>query len=451
MSSESPSERVVFVDDEEDVRRANRQSLELDGFAVETFDNAEAALVAIRAEPPGVLVTDVRLPGIDGRALFERVRTADADLPVILITGHGDISMAVAAMRGGAYDFLAKPYPAEALMASVRRALDHRRLVLENRRLRARLDAAIEEDPAFLGISPEIVALRRLVRDVASADVDVLVLGETGSGKEVVASALHRWSRRANKNFVAMNCGALPDSVVESELFGHEAGAFTGALKRRVGRIEHAQGGTLFLDEIESMPLALQVKLLRVLQERVVEPLGTNERRPVDMRVVSATKVDLGQEAAAGTFRDDLFHRLNVVTIAIPPLRERREDIGLLFQHFLGRAAARFGREAPPVSAAMRDHLTRHTWPGNVRELDHFAERCALGLPGQGLAPAGAAEAPGALTLSEQVERFERGLIREELIMAGGDVRQAAESLGVPRKTLYDKIARYGLAPTDFR
>ncbi|GJE25604.1 sigma-54-dependent transcriptional regulator [Methylobacterium organophilum] len=442
-----PAERIVFVDDEEDMRRANRQSLELDGFSVETFETAEAALAGIQAQPPGVVVSDVRLPGMDGRALFERLRALDPDLPVILITGHGDITMAVAAMREGAYDFLAKPYPAEALMGSVRRALEHRRLVLENRRLNARLDAAVEEDPAFLGVSPEIVGLRRLVRDIASADVDVLVLGETGSGKEVVASALHRWSRRAQKNFVAMNCGALPDSVVESELFGHEAGAFTGALKRRVGRIEHAQGGTLFLDEIESMPLGLQVKLLRVLQERVVEPLGTNERRPVDMRVVSATKVDLGQEAAAGSFRDDLYHRLNVVTIAIPPLRARREDVLLLFQHFLGRAAARFGREPPPMSGAIRDHLLRHAWPGNVRELDHFAERCALGLVPQAAVP----EAGPAPSLPEQVERFERGLIREELIMAGGDVKLAAEALAVPRKTLYDKIARYGLTPNDYR
>ncbi|UMY18876.1 sigma-54 dependent transcriptional regulator [Methylobacterium organophilum] len=442
-----PAERIVFVDDEEDMRRANRQSLELDGFSVETFETAEAALAGIQAQPPGVVVSDVRLPGMDGRALFERLRALDPDLPVILITGHGDITMAVAAMREGAYDFLAKPYPAEALMGSVRRALEHRRLVLENRRLNARLDAAVEEDPAFLGVSPEIVGLRRLVRDIASADVDVLVLGETGSGKEVVASALHRWSRRAQKNFVAMNCGALPDSVVESELFGHEAGAFTGALKRRVGRIEHAQGGTLFLDEIESMPLGLQVKLLRVLQERVVEPLGTNERRPVDMRVVSATKVDLGQEAAAGSFRDDLYHRLNVVTIAIPPLRARREDVLLLFQHFLGRAAARFGREPPPMSGAIRNHLLRHAWPGNVRELDHFAERCALGLVPQAAVP----EAGPAPSLPEQVERFERGLIREELIMAGGDVKLAAEALAVPRKTLYDKIARYGLTPNDYR
>ncbi|WP_425374959.1 sigma-54-dependent transcriptional regulator [Methylobacterium segetis] len=442
------SERIVFVDDEADVRRANRQSLELDGFVVELFDAAEPALSAILSDPPGVVVSDVRLPGLDGRGLFERIRAADPDLPVILITGHGDISMAVGAMREGAYDFLAKPYPAEALIASVRRALDRRRLTLENRRLRARLEEAVEADPAFLGVSPEMVRLRRLVRDVAGADVDVLVLGETGSGKEVVASALHRWSRRAPKNFVAMNCGALPDTVVESELFGHEAGAFTGALKRRVGRIEHAHGGTLFLDEIESMPLNLQVKLLRVLQERTVEPLGTNEIRPVDMRVVAATKVDLGQAAAQGTFRDDLFHRLNVITIAIPPLRDRREDVLLLFQHFLGRAAARFNREPPALNAAIREHLLGHSWPGNVRELGHYAERCALGFAGT---PEAAADSVAGRTLAEQVDRFERDLIRDELIMAGGDVRVAAEHLGTPRKTLYDKIARHGLTPTDYR
>ncbi|MGC5778773.1 sigma-54-dependent transcriptional regulator [Methylobacterium sp. NFXW15] len=441
------AERVVFIDDEEDVRRANRQSLELDGFDVETFGDAESALSAILEEAPGVVVSDVRLPGADGRTLLERLHRIDPDLPVILITGHGDISMAVAALRGGAVDFLAKPYPADALVASVRRALERRKLVVENRRLRASLDAALDEDPAFLGVSPEMVRLRRLVRDVAAADVDVLVLGETGSGKEVVASALHRWSRRAERNFVAMNCGALPDSVVESELFGHEAGAFTGALKRRIGRIEHAQGGTLFLDEIESMPLPLQVKLLRVLQERTVEPLGTNEVRPIDMRVVAATKVDLGLEAAQGTFRDDLYHRLNVITVAIPPLRDRREDVMLLFQHFLAKAATRFGREAPPVTRAVRDHLQRHAWPGNVRELGHFAERCALGFAPEDKA----AEPAPTPTLAERVERFERDLIRDELIVAGGDVRLAAEALGAPRKTLYDKIARYGLVPTDYR
>ena len=442
------AERVVFIDDEADVCRANRQSLELDGFTVETFGAAGPALTAILADPPGLVITDVRLPDLDGNALFARLRTIDPELPVILITGHGDIRMAVGAMRDGACDFLAKPYPAEALLASARRALERRRLVLENRQLRARLDAALEEDPAFLGVSPAMVRLRQLVREVARADVDVLVFGETGAGKEVVASALHRWGRRAKRNFVAMNCGALPDSVAESELFGHEAGAFTGAVKRRVGRIEHAQGGTLFLDEIESMPLNLQVKILRVLQERKVEPLGGNDSLPVDMRVVAATKVDLGQAAAQGTFRDDLYHRLNVITIAIPPLRDRREDAILLFQEFLRRAAARFGREVPAITGPVLEHLRRHDWPGNVRELGHFADRYALGL---GALDLSAPEVVTTGTLAEQVDRFERSLIREELIMAGGDVRVAAESLGTPRKTLYDKIARHGLTPTDYR
>ncbi|WP_288584132.1 sigma-54 dependent transcriptional regulator [uncultured Methylobacterium sp.] len=444
----APSDRVVFVDDEEEVRRANGQSLDLAGFSVETHGDAESALRAVLADPPGVVVTDVRLPGVDGLGLFSALQEADPELPVILITGHGDITMAVRAMRAGAYDFLAKPYPAETLVASVRRALERRQLVVENRSLRSRLDAAVAEDPAFLGVSPAITRLRQFVREVAEADVDVMVLGETGSGKEVVASALHRWSRRAKGNFVAMNCGALPDTVVESELFGHEAGAFTGALKKRVGRIAHADGGTLFLDEIESMALNIQVKLLRVLQERVVEPLGTNAIQPVDMRVVAATKIDLGQAAAQGTFRDDLYYRLNVVSVAIPPLRERREDVALLFEHFLRKAAARFNREPPPVTASIREHLSRHDWPGNVRELGHFAERCALGLNPTGPA---VPEPAKAATLAEQMDRHERGLIRDELIMAGGDVRVAAEALGTPRKTLYDKIARHGLDPNDYR
>ena len=443
-----PSDRVVFVDDEEEVRRANGQSLDLAGFSVETHGDAESALRAVLADPPGVVVTDVRLPGLDGLGLFSALQEADPELPVILITGHGDITMAVRAMRAGAYDFLAKPYPAETLVASVRRALERRKLVIENRSLRSRLDAAVAEDPAFLGVSPAITRLRQFVREVAEADVDVMVLGETGSGKEVVASALHRWSRRAKGNFVAMNCGALPDTVVESELFGHEAGAFTGALKKRVGRIAHADGGTLFLDEIESMALTIQVKLLRVLQERVVEPLGTNAIQPVDMRVVAATKIDLGQAAAQGTFRDDLYYRLNVVSVAIPPLRERREDVALLFEHFLRKAAARFNREPPPVTPSIREHLSRHDWPGNVRELGHFAERCALGLNPTGPA---VPEPAKAATLAEQMDRHERGLIRDELIMAGGDVRVAAEALGTPRKTLYDKIARHGLDPNDYR
>jgi two-component system C4-dicarboxylate transport response regulator DctD len=289
--------------------------------------------------------------------------------------------------------------------------------------------------------------LRRTLRHIADADVDVLVVGETGSGKEVVSSALHRWSRRASRPLVALNCGALPETVIESELFGHEAGAFTGAQKKRVGRIEHASGGTLFLDEIESMPPSLQVKLLRVLETREVAPLGTNEVRSLDLRVVAASKIDLGEAAARGEFREDLFYRLNVVTVRIPPLRERRGDIPLLFAHFLGRAAARFRRPAPPMTAVVERHLLSHDWPGNVRELSHYAERFALGLE--------AADDPappenGAGTLPERVERFEAMLIRQALENNGGDVRATLAALGIPRKTFYDKLARHGIDRAQF-
>lgn len=437
--------QVVFVDDEAEIRHANVQSLELAGFEVTALDSARAALAAVDRGFPGAVVTDIRMPETDGLALFGQLRELDPDLPVILITGHGDIAMAVGAMRDGAYDFLAKPYPAERLVDSVRRAVEKRRLVIENRRLKAQLEEA--DDLAFLGDTPEMERLRGTVRDVADADVDVLVLGETGSGKEVVAEALHRWSRRRAKPLVALNCGALPESVIESELFGHEAGAFTGAQKRRIGRIEHADGGTLFLDEVESMPAALQVKLLRVLEERVVEPLGTNERRPLDLRVVAATKTDLAAASQDGRFRADLYYRLNVVTLRIPPLRERRADIPLLFAHFLARAAERFHRDPPPLSEAVRRHLLDHDWPGNVRELAHFADRAALGLAGID-APA-PPENPA--SLPERVERYEASLLREALTAHKGDVRATTEALGLPRKTFYDKLTRHGIDPNAYR
>ncbi|MDR6288738.1 two-component system C4-dicarboxylate transport response regulator DctD [Inquilinus ginsengisoli] len=441
----SAAGQVVFVDDEAEIRHANVQSLELAGFEVAALDSARAALAAVDRDFAGVVVTDIRMPETDGLALFRQLRALDPDLPVILITGHGDIAMAVAAMRDGAYDFLAKPYPADRLVDSVRRALEKRRLVIENRRLRAALEGA--DGVAFLGDTPEIERLRRTVRDVADADVDVLVLGETGSGKEVVAEALHRWSRRRTKPLVALNCGALPESVIESELFGHEAGAFTGAQKRRIGRIEHADGGTLFLDEVESMPPALQVKLLRVLEERAVAPLGTNERRPLDLRVVAATKIDLKQASQVGRFRADLYYRLNVVTLRVPPLRERRADIPLLFAHFLGRAAERFRRDPPALGDAVRRRLLDHDWPGNVRELAHFADRVALGLgDAEGLE-----EPEVSASLPERVERYEAALLREALAAHRGDVRATTEALGLPRKTFYDKLARHGIDPSAYR
>ena len=442
---------VIFVDDDPDLRRATSQLLKLAGFAVQAFDGAEAALAAIDAGFEGAVVTDIRMPRIDGLELFRRVKAIDPELPVLLVTGHADVAVAVAAIKDGAYDFISKPFDGERLVTAVAHAAEKRRLVVENRRLRAA--AETPSDLPLIGDTPAIRRLRDTIRQIADADVDVLILGETGSGKEVVANLLHQLSRRKAKNFVALNCGALPESVLESELFGHEPGAFTGAERKRVGRIEHAGGGTLFLDEIESCPPAIQVKLLRVLETREVEPLGTNDRRRIDLRVVAATKVDLGDPIARGDFRQDLYYRLNVVTLQIPPLRERRADIPLLFAHFLKRAADRFGRPLPEIGAAERDWLLGHDWPGNVRELLHFADRVALGLSplaasAEMAEPAGAPPRQG--TLPELMDQYESEVIRAALRHHGGDVRTTIEALGIPRKTFYDKLKRHGIQRADF-
>lgn len=438
---------VMLVEDDPDLRAATRQMLMLAGFEVLAFEAAPPALARLDDGFEGPIVTDIRMPRMTGLQLFDRVKALDPDLPVILVTGHGDIDLAVAALKDGAYDFIPKPFEAERLVNAARRAAEKRRLVLENRRLRA---AAAEppDDVPLLGDSPGIRHLRETIRGVADMDVDVLILGETGAGKEVVTRLLHHWSPRARHNFVALNCGALPESVLESELFGHEAGAFTGAQKRRIGRIEHANKGTLFLDEIESCPPAVQVKLLRVLETREVEPLGTNERRVLDLRVVAATKVDFSDPVARGTFREDLYYRLNVVTLRIPPLRERKEDAPLLFAHFARAAAERFGRPEPEIGPAVAAHLAGHDWPGNVRELAHYADRVVLGV--EGPVPARIAGTAPEPTLPERVERFEAEEIRAALRASGGDARAAMESLGLPKKTYYDKLRRYGIARTDF-
>ncbi len=440
---------VLFVDDERAVRLAGQQALELAGFEVVACDGAERALRHLGRDWPGCLVTDLRMPQMDGLTLMARVRAIDPDLPVILITGHGDVPMAVEAMRNGAYDFLEKPFPSDRLTETARRAVEKRRLVLENRRLREELTGGRAATQGIVGRTPGIERLRATITAVADTDADVLVLGETGTGKEMVARALHAAGPRRKHPFVALNCGAMPEAIFESELFGHEAGAFTGAAKRRVGRIEHAGGGTLFLDEIESMPLSLQVKLLRVIQERVVEPLGSNDLVPVDLRVVAATKVDLKQAAANGTFREDLYYRLNVVVVTIPPLRARRDDIPLLFQHFLLQAAGRYNRQPAAPSPAQMQRLIAQDWPGNVRELRNAADRFVLGLE-EGV-PAAAQPAPSAsLSLAEQVDRFEKGVIENELARHKGSVKAAVEALNIPRKTFYDKLKRYGLSREDF-
>ncbi len=435
---------IILVEDDPNVRIGSVQALELAGFTVQAFADAEGALAVLAPDAAAIVVTDVRLPRMSGLDLQGKVRALDPDLPVIVVTGHGDIDMAVGAMRAGSYDFIEKPFTSERLAEVCRRAAQARLLILENRRLRA--EAARASAPSILGHSPQMERVRAFVAAVGPSPVDVLITGDTGTGKEVVARALHEASGRRGP-FVALNCGALPESVFESELFGHEAGAFTGAVKRRIGRIEYASGGTLFLDEIESMPPGLQVKLLRVLQERVVERLGENRPLPVDLRVVAAAKGDLRTLSESGRFRSDLYFRLCVAAVDLPPLDERRGDIPLLAAHFAMAAAARLGRPAATPDAAVLERWMARRWPGNVRELRNAVERHVLGLPEPeahtSASPAGAA--PSRSALPERVHAFERETIERALVAAGGSVREAADALGLPRKTLYDKIAKLGI------
>jgi two-component system C4-dicarboxylate transport response regulator DctD len=451
----SDKERVIFIDDEKHIRMANKQTLELAGFDVQACSSAEKALPLLSLDWPGVVICDIKMPGMDGLSFLDKAIAIDRDLPVILVTGHGDISMAVTAIRDGAYDFIEKPFAAETLVESVRRAMDKRALTLENRSLKMELEAQSAPGPRIIGRTPAMQRLRATIAQVADSGADILVFGETGTGKELVARSLHEHSNRREKNFVAVNCGAVPENLIESELFGHESGAFTGARERRIGKFEHANGGTLFLDEIESMPMPVQIRLLRVLQERALERLGSNELIPLDIRVVAATKADLMEASEAGEFRQDLYYRLNVVTIDIPPLRDRREDIPLLFHHFLLVANARYQQEAPPPNGDQIRTLLTHPWPGNVRELRNVAERyvllgenCAYDLENL---MHGNAEDGSVITLPEQVECFEKSVIEQALTAHKGNIKETMEALGVPRKTLYDKMQKFGLDKRNFK
>jgi two-component system C4-dicarboxylate transport response regulator DctD len=446
--------KVLFIDDEVHIRQANTQTLELADLDVTCFESAETALSHIDQECPGVIVCDIRLPGMDGLEFLTTVRRIDRDLPVILITGHGDISTAVQAMRDGAYDFIEKPYSPERLVKTVRRALEKRNLTLENRDLRRELEVQKTPGPRIIGKTPVMEMLRSTIAQVADTVADVLITGETGTGKELVARSLHEQSRRRTNNFVAVNCGAVSDSLIESELFGHEAGAFTDAKETRIGKFEHANGGTFLLDEIESMPIRVQVHLLRTLQERTVERLGSNTIINLDLRVIAAAKIDLKELAKESKFREDLYYRLNVVRLRIPPLRERREDIPLLFHHFILVAAHRYQQEVPLPNSSQMNVLMAYSWPGNVRELRNFAERYVL----LGAQHNWAIDQlmPGSVTFAEhslqqQVELFERSVIVQTLGSCGGSIKQAMEALSIPRKTLSDKMKKYGLDKSDYK
>ncbi|MES2937935.1 MAG: sigma-54 dependent transcriptional regulator [Pseudomonadota bacterium] len=441
--------KIVFVEDDPSVRINLAESLELSGFEVHAYGSAEQAMRMLRPGFRGIVISDVRLPDKDGLQLMQEVAEVDAAVPVILVTGHGDISLAVQAMRLGAYDFIEKPFPTERLIETARRAMEKRALHLEVEGLRQQLTDKQGIKSVLLGHSAAINDVRRTVLNLADTSADVLIIGETGTGKELVARCLHDHSRRSKGNFVAINCGGIPETLFESEIFGHEAGAFTTASKRRIGKIEHANGGTLMLDEIESMPLAFQVKLLRALQERKVERLGSNEEVGVDFRVVAATKVDLLKLSNQGKFRSDLYYRLNVAVVHLPPLRERREDIPVLFDHFVMCAATRYGRDAITVPEPMMRQLMASEWPGNVRELRNVADRMVLGL----LAPddSGLPQSTRPLTLPLQIDMVEKALIEQALRQHKGRAQQVTEALGIAKKTLYDKMNRHGIKIDSFR
>lgn len=443
---------VHLADDDDDLRHALAQGLELEGLPVMVHETPDSLLSRVSHQDYAVIVSDIRMPGMDGFKLMKAALAIDSTIPVILITGHGDVQMAVDAMRAGAYDFIEKPFQVSRLYTVIERALEKRRLVLENRTLRSELDGHDALAMRLVGRTPGIVRLRQQISMLADTNADILIHGETGSGKEVVARALHDFGDRASGNFVAINCAALPADIIEAELFGHEQGAFTGAQKQRIGKLEHANGGTIFLDEIESMPLDLQAKLLRAIETRSIERLGSNKTLPLDIRFVAATKSNLAIEGKRGTFRPDLYYRLNVITLELPALHERREDVPLLFFHLAREARARYRREIPDVPIWLEAQLMAHDWPGNVRELRNYADRFVLGMwrgfeePEDDAVPL---NIEGGGKLSERLAIYERAIIEDALKRHDGVLKSVYENLQISRKCLYDKMKRHGIVSGD--
>ncbi len=424
--NDKPPCPVALIDDDDDLRAAMAQTLELAGYAVQPFARAAEALAMIDTDFPGVVVSDVRMPHMSGIDLFRALHGRDAELPVILVTGHGDVPMAVDALKAGAWDFLTKPFDPDALVASVGRATETRSLVMENRRLRGLLDDGVASP--LIGHSPAIERLRAMVDTLAGTNIDILVEGETGTGKELVARMIHQRSRRANGQFVTVACAAVPDAVAETSLHGESMSGRSPI----DGRLTRAHNGTLFLDDVDQAGAALQAHLIQFLEDRLVRPVGAREPQPVDLRVIGC----MTDQGGAAAIQPALLYRLAAVRLHIPPLRERRDDIPLIFAHLLDNAAKRFRRDVPVVSRAVLSHLIEHDWPGNVHELGRFAERLALGLEQQ------ADETGAPLPLGERLDAFERAAIIEAVQATGGDMAQAIARLGLPRKTFYYKVQR---------
>jgi len=444
---------VLVVDDEPGVRAAVRAILGQVCEVVEAGDGP-AAIDAVRTRDLDVCLLDVRLPGMEGIEVLERLKRLEPGLEVVLVTAVRTVRTAVAAMKLGAYDYLTKPFPAEELRGIVQRALERRALRREVRYLRAEL-ARHEELGQLVGRSPAMQRIHELIRQVADTGASVLITGESGTGKELIARAIHREGVRRDRPFVAINCAALPAELLESELFGHERGAFTGAHVRKLGKFEAAHTGTLFLDEVGALRVDLQPKLLRALQEREIDRVGGTRPIKVDARIVAATNVDLRQAVASGRFREDLFYRLHVVPIAVPPLRERREDIPTLARHFLARYAGQFGKGMRDLSPGALEALVRYEWPGNVRELENVIARSVALAEGPVVQldqiPLDVALAPGSPARDEQFnlrearQEFERLLILRALDRADGNQTVAARLLGMHRNTLCVKLAQLGL------
>lgn len=446
---------VLIVEDDPHVLLGCQQALALEDIASEGVASAELALQRIGEDFAGIVVSDIRLPGIDGLELLGRLKQRDPSLPVVLITGHGDIGMAVNAMRDGAYDFMEKPFSPERLVDVVRRALEQRGLAREVSALRRQLAGRQALEQRIIGRSSAVQKLRELIANIADTAANVLIEGETGTGKELVARAIHDCGFRRSRPFVVQNCASLPENLLESELFGYRKGAFTGADRDHQGLFDAADGGTLFLDEIGDMPLSLQAKLLRVLQEGEVRPLGSNTTHKVDVRIVAATHCALREQVEEGRFREDLFYRLAQFPIELPPLRERDQDILTLARHFADKASALLQRDPCRWADSTLEHLSGYAFPGNVRELKGVVERAVLLCEGGELLPAHFnlrqdynADDTG-MNLRERMERVERSLLLDCLRKNRGNQTNAACELGLPRRTLLYRMRRLHISPAD--
>jgi len=441
---------VIIIDNEKEITEALSEMLALEGFNVTAFQCAQEALTLLATHTAAVVLTDVRMPKMDGMTLLNNIQKLDSSIPVILMSGHGDIPMAMQAMREGAYDFLEKPLQPKHLLAQLTRAVDKRHLELENQQLKQNLQQLSGIDKFIIGESAAIKSIRQSVLSLATSNVDTIIYGDTGSGKDIVARALHQYSERRDQRFVAINCGGMSESLIESELFGHEAGAFTGANKRHKGKIEVADGGTLFLDEIETMPMSVQIKLLRVLQERYIERVGSSTPIPITMTVIAASKADLEQLSERGEFRRDLFYRLNVASITLPSLSERSEDILPLFIHYANKACQQYHKEMPALDPQAIDNLLQQPWPGNVRELKNAADRFVLGID-QPTAEDSKLAATDDADHEKRMDAFERQLLEQSLRASKGQISETALLLNLTTKTLYRKMKKHQIDKNAFK